>query len=350
MKNQKQPLLKRIIQVMENNGGDIPLSKIYDEFKDEKRSTIRGRINEAVAAKKHIIRTGKGQYMLLGAEVEAVIEKNDTKSALFEILKANIYYDLVFLDIPYKSNGQKGGNRNLADYNLIDPEEFNEILQNIEKMLKSEDSQLYFMIAGGKSSEAQVNKYIRAFDETALTKAAEGSYTKLTSQGKVCNMGKFLMPPEKILIYSPNGQLLKPDETVLDFSLKRPPLKRAGGYPTQKPLELYKQIFKQGTHKGGRILDPFIGSGESLLAAIQNGNKFHGIDISNESIENHVKQRLEMLGSYYNTVVQERQKYYQGSLFDYLNETSKELDVSQASNSLKELINSEQSKILSLGT
>lgn len=334
----KNSLLNKIVEEMGKNGGEMPLSKIYDLFSDEKKTTIRGRLNEAVAANKHIIRTGKGQYMLLGAEVEAIIETKDTKVALFEILKANIYYDLVFLDIPYKTGGNQGGNRNLANYNLIDPEEFNEILKNIEKMLKSESSQLYFMIAGGKSSEIQVNKYIRAFDETALLKAAEGSYTKLTSQGNICNMGKYLMPPEKILIYSPNGKLLKPKETILDFNLKRPPLQKGGGYPTQKPFELYHQIFKQGTYTGGRILEPFVGSGEGLLAAIQNGNKFHGIDISNESIENHVKQRLELLGSYYDTIGSERKKYYQGNLFDYINGVKDEVDISLASNNLKEFI------------
>lgn len=112
----KQTLLNKIVNEMEKNGGELHLSKIYDLFSDEKKTTIRGRLNEAVAANKHIIRTGKGQYMLLGAEVEAIIERNDTKTALFEILKANIYYDLVFLDIPYKVGGNQGGNRNLANY------------------------------------------------------------------------------------------------------------------------------------------------------------------------------------------------------------------------------------------
>lgn len=321
----KDSLLNKIVDYMDKSGGTIPLSKIYATFKNEKKSTIRGRINEAVKAKKHIVRTEKGQYMLLGAEIEALIEKRDSKEALFDILKANIYYDLVFLDIPYNTGGQKGGNRNLSNYSMIEPEEFQKLIFQIEKMLKTEESQLYFMIAGGKSSLNAANKYIRAFDETALFKAAEGSYTKLNANGSQCNMGKYLMPAEKILIYSPSGKLLKPEETILDFGLQRPPLPRSGGYPTEKPLELLEQIIKQGSNVGDRVLDPFMGSGKSLVAALKQGRKIHGIEISDNAIDEHIVKKLEMYGNFYNTTQEQRDIYYQGSLFDYLGEVHKDI-------------------------
>lgn len=114
------------------------------------------------------------------------------------------------------------------------------------------------MIAGGKSSYAKALKYIAAFDNTDLKLAAKGSYTKLTSSGKVCNMGKYEMPPELIFVYSKSGSLLKFDNK-LDFSLQRPPLPVSGGYPTEKPKELIKQIIEQSTYKGDLILDPFGG-------------------------------------------------------------------------------------------
>jgi len=310
---------------MSKTDGHIPLSKIYATFKDEKKSTIRGRINEAVAAKKHIIRTAKGQYMLLGAEIEALVEHADSKRQLFEILKANIYYDLVFLDIPYHTGGQKGGNRDLSNYAMITPEEFQEIILQVEKMLRTEDSQLYFMIAGGSSSATAANKYIRAFDETALYQAAQGSYTKLNANGTQCNMGKYLMPAEKILIYSASGKLLKPEETVLDFRMVRPPLPRGGGYPTEKPVEMLKQIVEQSTEIGGRTLDLFTGSGNMLQAALEKKRKFHGIEISQEALQKHILKRLQMFGDYYKTIQKQRQEFYQGTLFEYLEETEKQL-------------------------
>lgn len=321
--DQPKPLLEKIVDYMSKTDGHIPLSKIYATFKDEKRSTIRGRINEAVAAKKHIVRTAKGQYILLGAEIEALVEHADSTKQLFEILKANIYYDLVFLDIPYNTGGQKGGNRDLSNYSMISPEEFQEIILQVEKMLRTEDSQLYFMIAGGTSSAPAANKYIRAFDETALFKAAEGSYTKLNANGTQCNMGKYLMPAEKILIFSPSGKLLKPEETVLDFRMVRPPLPRSGGYPTEKPVEMLEQIIEQATYERDKVLDLFTGSGSSLEASLRKNRKFHGIEISQEAIANHISKRLALYGTYYKAIQQQRQKFHQGTLFEYLDTTAK---------------------------
>ena len=292
-------LLSQIVEFMEKHNGKVSLGKIYATFKQEKKSTIRGRINEAVKLKKNIIRTGRGHYMLVSKNIEAFIENRDSRIALFDILKANIYYDLIFLDIPYKTGGQKGGNRNLSNYSMIEPEEFQKMLLAMEKMLKSEKSQLYFMIAGGKSSQRAANQYINAFNSTSLKTAGVGSYTKLNKNGTVCNMGKYLMPAEKILVYSGNGELLKPEETILDFELTRPPLPRQGGYPTEKPLELLEQIIRQATNVGGKILDPFMGSGKSLLASLKLKRYIHGIEINKDAIETHIAKYLRMFGEQY---------------------------------------------------
>lgn len=267
---------------------EVHLNEIYNNFPDEKNSTIRGRINEYVACSNEIIRTGRGRYMLIGAEIDAVIETSDVNSSLDRIIEANIKYDLIFLDIPYNLGGQKGGNRNLSDYNLIEPEEFNILLPKIESLLKNQDSQLYFMIASGKSSIQKANKYIRCFNQTSLKLAGEGSYTKLTSKGNVCNMGKYEMPPELIHVYSKSGKLFKPDRTVLDFRLERPPLPKQGGYPTQKPLAMIKKIVKQSTNLKGLVLDLFGGSGVTLQACLSLMRKVHIFDISENAIENFI--------------------------------------------------------------
>ncbi|RXK16491.1 hypothetical protein CP985_03175 [Malaciobacter mytili LMG 24559] len=164
------------------------------------------------------------------------------------------------------------------------PEEFEKMTLELQKMLRTEDSQLYFMIAGGKSSKKDALNYLSAFAPTNLKVAAKGSYTKLTSKGTVCNMGKYLMPPEEIYVYSHSGKLLKPDETILDFELQRPPLPKQGGYPTQKPFKLLEQIIKQSTNVGDFVLDLFGGSGVTLDAALSLKRKCHIFDIANEAI------------------------------------------------------------------
>jgi len=276
--------LKQKIKHYMENKGEVSLAELYEHFDNVKHTTIRGRINEDVGVK--FIRTGKGTYILLGADIEAVIEKTDSRLAMPEIMKANIYYDLMFFDIPYRTGGQKGGNRNLSNYDMIEPEEFQEIIKQAQKRLRTEDSQIYFMIAGGSSSKVAADKYIRAFAPTDLKVAGKGSYLKLNSNGTVCNMGKYQMPAEEIFVFNHSGKLQINEELPqLDFQLTRPPLPKSGGYPTQKPLELMKQIIKQSTNIGDRVLDMFGGSGVTLEACLMLKRFIHTMDISDEAIK-----------------------------------------------------------------
>ena len=64
------------------------------------------------------------------------------------------------------------------------------------------------------------------------------------------------------------------------------------GYPTQKPLKILERIIKASTNEGDAILDPFCGSGTSLVAAYRLGRNYTGIDCSEEAIAVS-KERLE---------------------------------------------------------
>lgn len=280
-------LLSRIINYMKLQTKEVSLNDVYERFNEIKQSTIRGRINESVGKK--LIRVGKGKYLLISDDVDAIVEQLDSRIAIPNILASLLYYDMIFLDIPYFSGGQKGGNRDLSTYDLIMPEEFEKMILEIQKMLRTENSQLYFMIAGGKSSKRDAMKYLTAFGPTNLKVAAKGSYTKLTSKGTVCNMGAYEMPPEEIYVYSHSGKLLKPEETQLDFRLQRPPLPKSGGYPTQKPINLLEQIIKQSTNIGEHILDMFGGSGVTLDAALKLKRTCHIFDIADDAIKRMIK-------------------------------------------------------------
>ena len=55
--------------------------------------------------------------------------------------------------------------------------------------------------------------------------------------------------------------------------------KGAGGHPAAFPIELPKRCIKLFSFVGDTILDPFVGSGSSLIAAYKNKRKSIGIDI-----------------------------------------------------------------------
>lgn len=57
------------------------------------------------------------------------------------------------------------------------------------------------------------------------------------------------------------------------------PLEHGKTHPTQKPVALYDHFVKDFTNRGQLILDPFMGSGTTGVAAVRAGRRFIGIEI-----------------------------------------------------------------------
>jgi len=64
------------------------------------------------------------------------------------------------------------------------------------------------------------------------------------------------------------------------------PLRReATGYPTQKPIKLLDRIVRASSVEGALVIDPFCGSGTTLVAAARIGRRFVGCDRGALAIE-----------------------------------------------------------------
>lgn len=61
-------------------------------------------------------------------------------------------------------------------------------------------------------------------------------------------------------------------------------------HPTQKPLSLMKWVVEEYSHENDTIIDPFMGSGTTLVAAKQLGRKAIGIEIEEKYCEIAVKR------------------------------------------------------------
>ena len=64
------------------------------------------------------------------------------------------------------------------------------------------------------------------------------------------------------------------------------------GYPTQKPLKLYKRMIQASSNPDDMVLDPFAGCATTCVAAEQLGRRWIGIDIREES-GGVIRERLE---------------------------------------------------------
>ena len=76
-----------------------------------------------------------------------------------------------------------------------------------------------------------------------------------------------------------------PLSDVWEIPYLNPKANERVGYPTQKPIILLERIIQLATDKGDVVLDPFCGSGTTLVAAALLDRKYIGIDISHDAIE-----------------------------------------------------------------
>jgi site-specific DNA-methyltransferase (adenine-specific) len=82
-----------------------------------------------------------------------------------------------------------------------------------------------------------------------------------------------------------------PLSDVWNIPYLNPKAKERVGYPTQKPILLLEQIIKIVTDEGDTVLDPFCGSGTTLVAADLLNREYIGIDVSEDAIKL-TKERL----------------------------------------------------------
>jgi site-specific DNA-methyltransferase (adenine-specific) len=75
-----------------------------------------------------------------------------------------------------------------------------------------------------------------------------------------------------------------PLSDVWDIPFLNPKAKERTGYPTQKPILLLEQIVRLVTDEADTVLDPFCGSGTTLVAATLMNRSAVGIDISGEAV------------------------------------------------------------------
>ena len=91
----------------------------------------------------------------------------------------------------------------------------------------------------------------------------------------------------------PEDALKKPGlqmRSVWSMGTPKPPEKKFGKHPTQKPLDLLKRIVLASTNEGDVILDPFTGSSTTGIASVINKRKFIGIDLEKKYLDLSIKR------------------------------------------------------------
>ena len=85
-------------------------------------------------------------------------------------------------------------------------------------------------------------------------------------------------------VISNGGKQGVPLGDVWDIPYLNPKAKERTGYPTQKPLLLLERILQLVTSEGDCVLDPFCGSGTTIVAAKLLNRNGIGMDISHDAV------------------------------------------------------------------
>lgn len=81
-----------------------------------------------------------------------------------------------------------------------------------------------------------------------------------------------------------------------DSGIYEYPIPRHNGnrmHPTQKPLYLFEDLVLKHSHQGDLVVDPFLGSGTTGVAAIRNSRRFAGCDLDNKYVKI-ARERIKM--------------------------------------------------------
>lgn len=111
--------------------------------------------------------------------------------------------------------------------------------------------------------------------------------------GKACYNYKHYCGSSNHVTYEKKPKNYDPDfvqpSDVLEFNVV--PNRRGKLHPTQKPVDLMEYLVKTYSNQGDVVLDPFIGSGSTIVACINTGRKYLGFELD-ENFYNIAKQRI----------------------------------------------------------
>ena len=177
--------------------------------------------------------------------------------------------DLVVTDHPYGMSFQS--NRRKVRYSPIENDDsldwLDELFAQCYRVLRP-DTHIYCFC-----SFHQVDRFKQSMERQFTVKNILIWQKNNVSMGDL--EGDYAPQYEMILFGAKGRRLLygSRDSNIL-------PCYRTGNklHPTQKPLELMSYFIEKSSDRGQMVLDPFLGSGTTALAALQMGRKCVGIE------------------------------------------------------------------------
>ena len=209
--------------------------------------------------------------------------KDDCLEVMDKLIKQNVKVDAIITDPPYgmnyRSNYRKEKYEKISNDN--DLSFLDNFFQKCDKLLK-DDTHIYCFC-----SWHNIDKFKIAFEKYFKLKNIIVWEKNNTSMGDL--KGSYA-PKHEFILFGHKGRRLRNGKRLPDILQAN----RTGNklHPTQKPTSLLQIFIEQSSNENEMILDPFMGSGSTGVAALNTNRKFIGIELD-EKYFNIAKNRLE---------------------------------------------------------
>ena len=220
-----------------------------------------------------------------------------------------------FKSIIYQAKASKSErNKNTNNYLIIEICVDNMEVAQLQPKVILEKTELWFTELFGKE---KMEEYQMDFKSTIKTETKKTTILIILNYSQHLNIKEYIVGAIKTKMESGGNHAVSVENTnewrtiitdgLMEYLLGVNPVV----YPTQlkirvnannfhstvKPIALMEYLIKMVTPKGGIVLDPFAGSGSTLVAAKQNGFQYIGIELTEEYIPI-IEARLNALNQY----------------------------------------------------
>ena len=194
------------------------------------------------------------------------------------------YVDITLTDIPYgvvsrKSNGLKNLDKGKADIFNMD---MNELLNEIYRVTEGQ-----IIIFCGKEQFSEIYKFF--VNKKGTTRSI---IWQKTNPSPMNGQHVYLSGVEHAVWFKPRGR------KVFNAHCKNTVFKYSNGsrkiHPTQKNIDLFKELIADNSNEKEIVLDPFMGSGTTAIACMGTNRNYIGFELdetyhkkSLERIKNH---------------------------------------------------------------
>ena len=182
------------------------------------------------------------------------------------------YVNITLTDIPYgevnrKSNGLRNLNKEAADDFNID---MDELLREIYRVTEGQ-----IVIFCGKEQFSEIYKFFA--NKKGTTRSI---IWQKTNPSPMNGQHVYLSGVEHAVWFKPRGR------KVFNAHCKNTVFTYSNGsrkiHPTQKNVDLFKELITDNSNEKEVVFDPFMGSGTTAVAAIDTGRNYLGFELDEE--------------------------------------------------------------------